>query len=147
MRIWRVAKRAFADLSGEGARLVGGRWNSPGRPMVYAAAEASLALLEVRAHLDLPFDLVPDDFVFMEIETGSAEVEDMALPPAAAECLHNGDRWLTEGRTPLLRVPSVVVSFSSNVLINPRHPGSRDVSIAALHPFQFDRRLWSSGTT
>ena len=43
MRIWRLCRRPFADLSGDGARLYGGRWNSPGRPMVYAAESAALA--------------------------------------------------------------------------------------------------------
>jgi len=56
---WRLCRAPFADLSGEGARLYGGRWNSSGRAMVYAAGDAALAVLEVRVHLDLPPDLVP----------------------------------------------------------------------------------------
>jgi RES domain-containing protein len=44
---------AFADLIGEGARVAGGRWNSPGRAVVTASETAALAVLEVRVHLDL----------------------------------------------------------------------------------------------
>ena len=58
----------FADLSGEGARLYGGRWNSSGRAMVYAASDAALAVLEVRVHLDLPPDLIPDDYVLLKLD-------------------------------------------------------------------------------
>ena len=40
---FRVTRRPFADLSGEGARLVGGRWNSPGRAALYLAESRAMA--------------------------------------------------------------------------------------------------------
>ncbi len=146
MQVWRLALRAHADLSGEGARIVGGRWNSPGHPMLYTSADAALALLEVRVHLDLPFDLLPDDFVLIRIETGLLAIEAMPLPSTSAECRQAGDQWLAEKRTPLLRVPSAVIAFSSNILINPRHPDSRTVSITAIEAYHFDPRLRTDGT-
>jgi Uncharacterized conserved protein len=58
-----VAKAAF---DGEGARLWGGRWNSPGRPAVYCAGHVSLAILEVVVHADLAlaphYVVIPVDF-------------------------------------------------------------------------------------
>ncbi|MGO9422765.1 RES domain-containing protein [Roseiarcus sp.] len=48
MLAWRICRRAFADLSGEGARRLGGRWNSPDRAVVYAADAAALAVLKSR---------------------------------------------------------------------------------------------------
>jgi RES domain-containing protein len=65
---WRLCREPFADLAGEGARRYGGRWNSPGRPNVYAASSAALAVLEVHVHLDLPLDLLPDDYLLLTIE-------------------------------------------------------------------------------
>jgi len=62
MLAWRLCRRPHADLSGEGARRLGGRWNSPGRPLIYLAEHPALAALEVRLHLDLPFDLLPADY-------------------------------------------------------------------------------------
>ena len=53
----RLCRAPFADLNGEGARRYGVRWNAPGRPAVYAAADAALAVLEVRVHPDLTPDL------------------------------------------------------------------------------------------
>jgi RES domain-containing protein len=38
-------------FDGEGARLEGGRWNSPGTPIVYTSDSAALAALEMLVHL------------------------------------------------------------------------------------------------
>lgn len=142
MKAWRIARKVHADLSGEGARLTGGRWNSPGRPAVYLALEASLALLEVRVHLDLPLELLPSDYVYMEIELGDLEVEDAELPPEEDLWQGIGNRWLQSLRTPLLRVPSVIVPFSSNLILNPKHSDADRAKIANLHDCSFDPRLW-----
>ena len=52
LRAWRIVKERHskAAFDGEGARLYGGRWNSPGVPMVYLAENRSLALLEILVH-------------------------------------------------------------------------------------------------
>lgn len=142
MKAWRLARKVHADLGGEGARLTGGRWNSPGQPAVYMASEASLALLEVRVHLDLPLELLPDDYVYMEIELGDLAVEDAALPPSEEECRDIGDQWLASFRTALLRVPSIIVPFSSNLILNPKHPDAGRAKLAQLHDCLFDPRLW-----
>ena len=145
MKAWRIARKVHADLSGEGARLTGGRWNSPGRPAVYLASEASLALLEVRVHLDLPLDLLPSDYVYMEIDLGDLAIEDAQLPPEEDLCKGIGNRWLDSLRTPLLRMPSVIVPFSSNLILNPKHSHADQAKIVNLHECSFDRRLWSPG--
>lgn len=140
MNAWRLCRRPFADLSGEGARLHGGRWNSPGRAVVYAASTAALALLEVRVHLDLPFELLPADYVLMEIDLGGLEVETVTTLPADPAAF--GDAWLAERRTPVLQVPSLIVPESANLLLNPAHPKVVAAGVAGLRDFVFDRRLW-----
>jgi len=142
MRIWRLTRAAFADLSGEGARLAGGRWNNPGLPMVYAADSPSLALLEVFIHLDLPPDLLPADYVYLEIETADLASEDAPLFTLDKECREFGDQWLASLRKPLLRVPSAVVPLAKNILLNPRHPDAAQAHIVAQHGCAFDGRLW-----
>ena len=142
MRLWRLTRRPFADLEGRGAARFGGRWNRPGRPMVYTAAEASLTVLEVRVHLDLPFELLPDDYVLMELESGDASVENGLALTASEECAELGDRWLEYQRSALLTIPSVVVPQSRNVLINPRHPDAAAIRVERIHPWRFDSWLF-----
>jgi len=142
MRVWRVCRRPFADLSGEGARLYGGRWNSPGRPMVYAAESAALAVLEVRVHLDLDWRVLPDDYVLMAIETDDLVAETLAESPVDPRAA--GDEWLASGRTALLRAPSFIVPESANVLVNPAHRDAARLAVASIRPFAFDARLWLS---
>jgi RES domain-containing protein len=142
MVLWRICRAPFADFSGNGARFYGGRWNSPGRPLVYTAESAALAVLEVRVHLDLDWSLLPDDYVLMAIDTATIASEvliDVPADPCAA-----GDAWLASGRSTLLRVPSLIVPESSNVLVNVVHPDAARVSVASVRPFVFDARLWGS---
>lgn len=133
----------YADLSGEGARRYGGRWNTPGRAMVYMAEHPALAVLEVRVHLDLPLDLLPDDYVLMEVELPDEPPDAVAAMPADPRAF--GDAWLVSGRTAVLRVPSIVVQHASNLLLNPHHPRAADERTIQTTPFHFDPRLWVGG--
>ena len=142
MRVWRVCRRPFADLSGEGARLYGGRWNSPGRPMVYAAESAALAVLEMRVHLDLDWRVLPDDYVLTAIDAGDLVAETLAETPVDPRAA--GDAWLASGRSALLRAPSFIVPESANVLVNPAHRDAARLAVASIRPFAFDARLWPS---
>ncbi len=64
---WRIvkARHAAAAFDGEGARLNGGRWNSPGVRVVYVSVNKSLAALETLVHLTPP---VTSTFVAIPIE-------------------------------------------------------------------------------
>jgi RES domain-containing protein len=140
IQAWRVGRAVHADLSGEGARRFGGRWNSPGLPMVYLAEHPALAVLEVRVHLDLPPDLLPDDYVLMRVDLPDERPEEVATMPPDPRAV--GDAWLRSGRTAVLRVPSAIVPNATNLLLNPRHPRAADAQICMIQSFQFDARLW-----
>jgi len=139
---WRLCREPFADLGGEGARRYGGRWNTRGRPLVYAASCAALAVLEVRVHLDLAPELLPDDYILVTIELGDVTIEEVMELPAEPAAF--GDAWLVEGRSAVLQVPSVIVPESANLLLNPVHPSAGQARIIRRRPFAFDRRLWVS---
>lgn len=127
MRLWRISARRFAQLDGRGAELYGGRWNSPGRPLVYAASTLSLAMLELLARL--PRGEVPRDYVAIPIEVSDdVTVEDVSpgdLPgwDAADQRVSRafGDAWLVEARSALLLVPAMAIPQERNILLNPRH--------------------------
>lgn len=142
MRVWRLVREPYASLDGEGARRFGGRWNSPGYPVVYTAADAALTVLEVRVHLDLPLDLLPDDYRLLGIEIGDRKPETGPLLSDPVQCRSFGDRWLHEARSAVLMVPSVIVPESFNVLINPQHPDAHSIRIVSRRAWTFDPRLF-----
>jgi RES domain-containing protein len=53
-----------------------------------------------------------------------------------------GDRWLREGRSLLLQVPSVLVPETWNVLVNPQHGEANRLKITATYDHAFDARLF-----
>jgi RES domain-containing protein len=144
--VYRVCRRIYASLDGQGARRVGGRWNSPGRPVVYMAESAALAVLENLVHMsrqDYPTGYVvvaatvPDHVRIVE----HVRYVDSNSFDAASE-RRTGDRWLQSGESAVLRVPSAVVAGNWNYLINPQHLDFAQISIEPSMPFQFDERLF-----
>jgi RES domain-containing protein len=150
MILWRLTRRSYADLKGQGGELADGRWHTRGRPVVYCASNAALAVLEVRVHLDLPPDLLPEDYVLMKIEppndlaVRAIGISDLPKGWRDREdlCRPIGDAWLRAHPTALLSVPSAIVDVERNVLINPKHPDAVRVVVAAILPFPWDERLF-----
>ena len=151
--LWRLAREAYRELDGEGARLYGGRWNSTGRAVVYTSATLSLAALELLVHVD-PEEL-PDDLVALGIEVPARAwdlgvrsgglPEDWREVPNHPVCHRIGDQWLEAGAALVLRVPSAIVPQEESVLLNPKHPDAAEVRVISTEPFRFDRRLVEPG--
>ena len=138
---WRLADPRYAeDLDGIGNRLYGARWNSPGRGVVYCSENLSLCVLENLVHLNPAMrDRLPDRVaVRVEYPDGIELTGFAALP---ADCRVVGDHWLDEGRTLVLRAPSIVVPQEMNLMFNPAHPMMHHLKIVELVPFTFDQRL------
>lgn len=143
MRVVRLAKRAYADLSGIGAAKAGARWNSPGLKVVYAASCGALAALEYMAHLG---GLLPSGLMLMLIEIPDPlKIERVAAVPADPAAFRSlGDDWVHSKSAPVLEVPSVLVPRQKNYLINPEHPLFGTIVTVASNPFAFDSRLLSA---
>lgn len=121
-------------------RLEGGRWNSPGRAVVYLADHPALSVLEVRVHLAIPLEDLPDDYVLLRVLL--PEQPATTVPPDAADPLAAGDAWLKGRTAAVLRVASAIVPQAENLLLNPLHPAAADARIETSTPFRFDPRLW-----
>ncbi len=147
MILWRVSNHPTLD--GGGGLRASGRWHTRGRRVVYCAPNPAAALLEVLAHGEIDSEDIPVTFRYMEIEApDSVTVETVdigALGPGwqnnAGMTRRLGDQWLRSGRTALLRVPSVIVPATWNVLVNPQHPESAHIRIARVHDQPIDPRL------
>lgn len=142
MIVFRLCRAAYAALDGEGARLYGGRWNSPGRPMLYTAASPSLALIEVMVHLDLTPELLPEGYRLLTIEVPDGATHALnETPILPAECVRIGDAFLERATELVLSVRSVIVPQERNALINVRHADADRMQILADVAFRFDARL------
>lgn len=147
MELFRITRSAFQkDLTGEGAFQYGGRWNSQGNRMIYTSSRRSLAMLEVLVHWQRPTP--PPDYVVVVLFIPDAMVSKNVLytvPDWRQEqqwSKQEGDNWLKEKTSLLLRVPSVVVPSEANFLVNPLHPDAGSMKIVDVEPFSFDKRLF-----
>lgn len=150
MRAWRIVKRHHAEsaFDGEGARRYGGRWNSPGIPVVYTSESRALALLEILVGLRDPSSLEAYVVIGIEIDDALvATVSPQDLPaswrasPPGLDTRSLGDLWCRRGETPVLRVPSAVIPPECNLILNPAHPDFDLVSIGGVERFALDARL------
>ena len=152
--VYRIQKRQFVDsmLTGEGARLNGGRWNPIGIPLLYTSTTPELALLETVVHLDgTPIrDLPPFVRVTIELPNFIEEINPDDLPAGwdLIRFPHELPFFLVPRLTPAysvlaFSVPSVILknSPSRNVLINPLHPLMGQVRVVDVIPHVFDERL------
>lgn len=150
MKVYRIAKKAYVkDLTGEGARLYGGRWNSKGTSMLYTASNRSLATVEYLVHL--PMALLPKDIFIVELtipsRLKSMSLSEKELPkkwrgyPAHYKLQELGNNWITENKSLTLKVPSCVVNGEYNILINPNHRSFKQVEISSIEAYNFDNRL------
>jgi RES domain-containing protein len=152
MLLYRVAMgRYAADLSGDGARRAGGRWNPKGVAVLYTSDHPAIAFLEVYAGMsavDIPptvklvtFEL-PDTLAIQTILVDDLPDNWNARPPRSAT-MHYGEKWQREGMTPILKVPSTLVppGCGFNYILNPAHPDLQGAIKLTLVDWNIDPRL------
>lgn len=149
MLAYRIADRRRPVFDGTGAMLKGGRWNSPGNRVIYAAQTYAGAMLEILVHANL--GIVPDTHAAVSIEIPeNIAVERLDSSTAAGwdgeDLLASrefGDRWFKERRTSVLLVPSVVLQGRElNVVFNPEHADFGHVRSSVPEPVLWDPRLF-----
>ena len=134
-------------LSGEGARLYGGRWNHKGAALIYAASHVSLAVLEALVHSET----LPANMMLVAYDVPATPAPRVRLPaslprdwatyPVPKTTQDLGTAWANRRTELALRVPSAVVPHETNWLLNPHHVAIAKVKATVLGPFSFDGRL------
>ena len=147
---WRIvkARHVAGAFDGEGARVEGGRWNSPGTSMVYVSQSAALAALELLVHLGrgsilAAYVLIPcsfDDALVTRLDRKRLP-KNWRSYPAPPDLQLIGDEWARSDTSAVLEVPSAVIDTNSNYLLNPRHADFHLIDVMAPQPFEFDLRL------
>jgi RES domain-containing protein len=145
-------------MSGMGAYRVGGRWNSPGRHVVYASAHLSLAMLELLVHIDDAEAFRRRPHVYHSVRFTRQDVallEERDLPrgwdarPETRASQVVGDEWIDTKPAPVLAVPSVIVppelrydEAYLTYLIDPGHPAfATAVEVGPVRDLAWDPRL------
>lgn len=141
------AKYAATAFDGQGSRIFGGRWNSPGVSVVYTGSTLSLCALENLVHLSQPVGMKYVS-IMVEFDEDVVEVVDHddlpeewteEPPPPSTQMI--GNKWVAEARSAVLQIPSVIIPSESNYLLNPNHEDFEKVRIHPPEPFAFDPRL------
>ena len=149
MIVYRLSSGIYRkDLSGTGAKLYGGRWNSAGLRALYTTEHISLAVLEILVHIKnygLPPDYhlitieIPDTAGIVTIDQGKLKQnwkDDIAYGQFI------GDEFLHAGQSLVLKVPSAIIEQENNFMINAAHPDATKIKIQSSKIFMFDKRLY-----
>lgn len=149
MRVWRITSGRFeaGALTGDGAFHYGGRWNSPGRRVIYTAPSVAAAALEVLAHAGL----VLERYVTIELDVPTRLVRQLDMTDAPPDwqrrtqwCRSEGDRWADAVGSVGLAVPSAVLGDAipeRNVILNVAHPDFAKVRALRTIELWLDERL------
>ena len=150
MIVYRIStKKYIRDLSGTGSKLHGGRWNPKGLALLYTSEHKSLAALELLVHLDR--HSLPDDLEVISIEISDKYVvqfeeskynEIIKERKSLTRFKETGKIWVQSGKSLGMKVPSILISGESNILINPSHKLFGEIKILNIEPFYFDERLF-----
>ncbi|MDP2027434.1 RES family NAD+ phosphorylase [Sulfuriferula sp.] len=149
MQIFRIGDARPPLWDGTGAALVGGRWNSAGRQVLYGSLSYACAMLEILAHAsigriptthryliaDVPEDIPVERHAANELPAGWDRDDSLS----AREF---GDCWLREARSTVMLVPSVVARLEWNALVNPLHPDATRLKISNSESVVWDKRLF-----
>ena len=150
--VWRIALDAplfkADDLSGEGAKKSGGRWNKKGTPVLYTSESIALACLETLVHINAQGLPLTRYLVRIDIPTRVWNLAKRLNPktagagwdalPAGTASIEKGQKWLQSNASALLFVPSVVIPQANNVLINPMHPDIKLIKAKKIEQFSYD---------
>jgi RES domain-containing protein len=136
------------DLSGNGSKLYGGRWNSIGLHAIYTTENVSLAILEILVHVKKykrPLDYhlltlsIPDNIKPVTIITEKLK-KNWKDDPAYSQFI--GDEFLKTKQSLFLKVPSAIVEQENNFILNPAHADATKIKIVSARLFEFDKRLY-----
>jgi RES domain-containing protein len=149
MIIYRVGRTKWAnDISGEGARLFGGRWNRAGTACLYASASRALSVLEYTVNVgidDIPRSLSITTYDLMDLNI--LELDQEALPgdwkasPSPSSTKDFGTALLQDPATAVIKIASSVIPEEFNYLINPLNENMSKIQIVDVRDFVYDVRI------
>ena len=150
MKLYRIADCTYInDLTGYGAALTGGRWNSKGVFLTYTSQNISMAQLETLKRYELSRRYVANKCLIelqvplrsMLIVTAANLRRGWRNDPAPKYLQQIGDFFYHQNKYLVLKVPSALNPEEYNYLVNPRHKDFSKIKIIKQQPISIDRRL------
>ena len=101
---------------------------------------AVVHLLEVMVHLEIDFEDLPSTYQLLEIDVPDT-IDPERISVADLELVSQGWKedpnitrgallpWFDDLRTAVVAVPSAIMPFATNYLINPRHPDAAGIRV------------------
>jgi len=149
MIVYRISRTKYAnDLTGEGARLNGGRWNHKLTACVYTSESRALALLEYTVNVNI--DDIPRALSFTVIEIPEDEILQLNIPdlpgnwavaPSPSSTKYYGTEILKKAEHLVIKIPSAVIPTEYNYLLNPMHSDIKKCKILDISDFVYDVRI------
>ena len=149
--VYRIIREKFRDqaLSAEGSRLHGARWNPKGIGILYTTSTPELGLVETLAHApgiryeDLPTYWltsieIPDDIRYYQRDEMPLFWQDKNYERTQLWL----NEWLISPDVLAIALPSVIVPFSQNILLHPKHELFSQIQLIVQEKIPIDRRLW-----
>lgn len=139
MKLWRLTREPYVALDGSGPMKFGGRYSSPGRPVVNFASEAGLAVLVALRYAQEDQELMTAEYLL-----GWTEIDH--VPERIPDAFGADDKKafvdrLEERRSLLAAVRSAVLPEAAIVLMNPGHPDAALIRPLTVRPFKFSECL------
>ena len=129
MIVYRIGKTKHAnDLSGEGAKINGGRWNHKNQPCVYTSESRALSLLEYTVNVNI--EEIPRALSVTTIEIPDSKIlilnvallpGDWKSVPAPSSTKDFGTRLLRTSANSIIKIPSSILEEEFNYILNPLH--------------------------
>lgn len=147
MTVYHLGQTRYAHLlTGEGAKLFGGRWNKIGQPCIYTSETRSLCVLEYAANVTIEdvanelsftaYDIPDDSWTSFTAKQLPQDWMEMQASNISREW---GTQHLQNHLA--LRLPSVIIPLEYNIILNPLHADFKKVKIKIIEPYSFDKRI------
>jgi RES domain-containing protein len=150
MEVFKICKEEYSgSLKSSGSA---NRWNLRGQNVIYTGSTRSLSTLElvVRRSSIAPdnnykvmvISIADDDYLFKQIHINEL-VENWRTLAAYSTLQEIGSKWYISQGSLILKVPSAVIPYEYNYIINSEHPDfTKCVRKVRVEDYFWDKRLF-----
>ena len=149
MEVFRISHENYSEeLTSSGSA---NRWNFDGQKVIYTGQSRSLSSLELIVHRAYIKPTAPYKMMIISIADdqhlyGEIKIGDLPKNWRSIAAYSNlqiiGSNWYKSKSSLILKVPSAIIPYESNYIINTEHPDfSKNVSLVRTEEYFWDERL------